>query len=153
MKTLVLIHVLSAIIGIGPTFFGHILLKKKQNLQELKNSLIYLKKLEIFPKIGGTIAVLSGFLLYFLGDYGSFMQLWLIGTLVLYIFIQITAIGFLMPALEKLQQAVSDEDAQNNDRLQADQQELLNKINHLSWLISIFGITIFVFMIIKPVFG
>jgi uncharacterized membrane protein len=40
MKILVLIHVLSAIIGVGPTFFAHVLLRKKQTLEELRMSLV-----------------------------------------------------------------------------------------------------------------
>jgi uncharacterized membrane protein SirB2 len=106
MKWLILIHALAAIIGVGPTFFGHVLFRKKQSFEELKSSLAISKKLEYFPKIGGTIAVVTGFILFFIGNYGSFMQLWLMGSLVLYVLIQITAIFFVTPTANKLSEWV-----------------------------------------------
>jgi hypothetical protein len=75
LKLLVLLHILSAIIGVVPTFFGHVILRRKQSLDELRSSLRVGRRLEAFPKIGGSIAVLSGLLFIWLGDYGSFMQL------------------------------------------------------------------------------
>jgi hypothetical protein len=71
LKILIL-NVLSAIIGVGPTFFGHVLTRKKQSVQELRFSLNLWKYLEFFPKIGGTIAVLSGFILIITGNYDHF---------------------------------------------------------------------------------
>ncbi|MFC0274083.1 hypothetical protein ACFFIX_22300 [Metabacillus herbersteinensis] len=37
IKVLVLIHVLSAIIGVGPTFFAHVLTRKKQSVEQLRH--------------------------------------------------------------------------------------------------------------------
>lgn len=52
MEYLILIHIISAIIGIGPTYFGHVLLRQNQSLEELRTSLKLAGKLELFPKIG-----------------------------------------------------------------------------------------------------
>lgn len=107
LQFLIVIHVLAAIIGIGPTFFGHVLLRKEQSVQELRHSLATVKKLEIFPKVGGSLAVITGFILYFVGDYGSFMQLWLIGTLILYILIQLIVIVMVGPKSKKIKKVFS----------------------------------------------
>jgi uncharacterized membrane protein len=71
LNILVLVHVLSAIIGIGPVFFGHVLLRKGQSLNQLKSSLALSKLLEMFPKILGSLAVVTGILLAWLGDTAS----------------------------------------------------------------------------------
>lgn len=150
MKWLILIHVLSAIIGVGPTFFGHVLLRKKQSYEELKNSLIVSKKLEYFPKIGGTIAVITGFILFYVGNYGSFMQLWLIGSLVLYVLIQITVIFFVTPLAQKLSEWVFHPDHKTVLSLPDEQQRWHLKANRYYWLASTLGIILFVFMILRP---
>jgi uncharacterized membrane protein SirB2 len=150
VKLLVLIHVLSAIIGVGPTFYGHVLLRKKQSLDELRHSLKQAKLLEYFPKIGGTIAILTGLILFFVGEYGSFMQLWLLGSLILYIIIQVTVIGFVAPNSAKLGQWVFDPVNQGTAELPPLQQKMLSKVGNLYNVASALGILLFIFMIIKP---
>lgn len=142
MKFLILIHVLSAIIGVGPTFFSHVLLRRNQTTEELKASLALLKKLEVFPKVGGVLAVISGLILFFVGNYGSFLQIWLIGSLILYICIQVIVIGFAAPTVQKLSEFL---DAHSDEYLKAHL-----KANRLFWLASALGTTLFVLMIIKP---
>ncbi|WP_239454115.1 DUF2269 family protein [Bacillus suaedaesalsae] len=103
LKVLVLIHVLSAIIGVGPTFFGHVLYRKKQNAEDLRHSMKLSNFLNFFPKIGGTLAVVTGIILVVVGNYGSFFTtLWLIGSLVIYILIQIVVIAIIDPKAKKL---------------------------------------------------
>jgi uncharacterized membrane protein len=76
-----LVHVLSAIIGIGPTYAFLVVLRKNQSVQELRSSLKMGIILELFLKILGSLAVVTGLVLFFVGDYGQFTQLWLIGSL------------------------------------------------------------------------
>ncbi|CAN7309432.1 DUF2269 family protein [Paenibacillus sp. LjRoot56] len=150
MKVLVLIHVLSAIIGVGPTFFAHVLLRKKQTLEELRMSLSVGSRLEIFPKIGGTLAVLTGLLLIWLGDYGSIMQIWLIGSLVAYVIIQVLAIGFATPNQKKLGGWVLDPSNQKATTLPGEQLLLWTKARNYFYAASTVGVILFIFMIIKP---
>ncbi|RPF53335.1 DUF2269 family protein [Aquisalibacillus elongatus] len=149
-QTLVLVHVLSAILGVGPTFFGHVLFRKEQSLAELRNSLMMFKRLEIFPKIGGTLAVITGLILYYMGSWGTFVQLWLLGTLILYIAIQILMIGFVGPLSKKLGTYLSDPTTSKLDALPAKYQKTFSKINKIFWTVSTMGVLIFVLMILKP---
>jgi uncharacterized membrane protein SirB2 len=150
-KWLVLFHVLTAIIGVGPTFFGHVLLRRKQNLQQLRSSLEVGKFLEPFPKIGGTLALLSGFALVIFYDYGSFVQtLWQIGALVIYALIQITVIGFASPSQKKLSQWVLDASNYSAQELPLEQQSLFKRANVCFWVASSLGTLLFIFMILKP---
>jgi uncharacterized membrane protein SirB2 len=102
LKALVLAHVLSAIIGVGPTFFGHVLFRNKQNAEDLRHSMKLFNYLTFFPKIGGTLAVLTGITLVVLGNYGTFLTLWLTGSLILYVVIQVLVIGIIDPKAKKL---------------------------------------------------
>ncbi|WP_127580218.1 DUF2269 family protein [Paenibacillus koleovorans] len=152
MKYLVLLHVLSAIIGVGPTFFGHVLYRKKQTANELRVSVKLMAMLEFFPKIGGSIAVLSGLLLFFLNDYyGPFTQVWLLGSLILYILIQIVVIGLATPPARKLAAWLSDPANKNvQDSLPEEPKLLLHRVNGLFYLASGMGTLLFIFMILKP---
>ncbi|WNR43706.1 DUF2269 family protein [Paenibacillus roseipurpureus] len=150
VKFLVLIHVLSAIIGVGPTFFAHVLLRRNQTLEELRMSLRVGRRLEIFPKIGGSIAVLSGLLLIWLGDYGSFMQIWLLGSLIAYVLIQIIAIGFATPNQKKLGGWVLDPTNLQETALPGDQILLWAKARNYFYAASTVGVILFIFMILKP---
>jgi uncharacterized membrane protein SirB2 len=144
--------VLSAIVGIGPTFFSHVLFRKNQTVKELKSSMALGKHLEKFPKIGGTIAVLTGILLVSLSDYGSFMKLWLIGSLAIYICIQIIVIGFGAPASKKLGQWVFNPENDHLEELPQAQKETLAKVSKIFYLASSLGVLLFIFMILKPGF-
>ena len=151
VKFLILLHVLSAIVGVGPTFFGHVLTRKKQTVEELRHAARLGKTLDLFPKIGGTIALLTGLLLFFIGNYGSFLQLWLIGSLVLYVIIQVIVIGFILPRQKQLGAWLFSLDNQEKTSLPEDIQTIQSQINTLFYVASFFGVLLFIFMIVKPI--
>jgi uncharacterized membrane protein SirB2 len=151
MQWLVLIHVLSAIIGVGPTFYGHVLLRKNQSVLSLRQSMKAAKHLEYFPKIGGTIAVLSGIILILAKNYGSFLQLWLIGALIIYIYIQIVVIAFVAPVSKKLSVWLFDPSNDATTVLPAPQKHQYLTIHRGYWAASAGGVLLFAFMIMKPV--
>ncbi|MFT4414874.1 DUF2269 family protein [Fredinandcohnia humi] len=150
MKVLILIHILSAIIGVGPTFFAHVLLRKNQNAVQLRQSMALSQLLNFFPKIGGTIAVLTGITLVILGEYGSFLNLWLIGSLIVYILIQIIVIGIIDPNSKKLGAWVFDENNEDAVELPQEQNQLLSKISNQFYFATGLGVLLFIFMIWKP---
>ncbi|GEM47516.1 DUF2269 family protein [Deinococcus cellulosilyticus] len=150
MKILVLIHVLSAIIGVGPTYFGLMLLRQNSTPRDLQTGLKVGKMLEWFPKIGGTLAVLSGFALILLNNYGPFTQIWLLGSLILYILIQAIVIGFVSPRAEKLAAWVFNPKNESATNLPAEQQGLLRSVSTGHWLAAALGTVLFTFMILKP---
>jgi hypothetical protein len=152
MKWLVLIHVLSAIIGIGPTYAFHIIFRKNQSVQELRSSFKTGAILELFPKIFGSLAVVSGLILFFVGSYGSFTQLWLIGSLILYIIVQVVVIGFIGPLSARLKKWLADPSSQSLQDVPAEQVKLHNKILNNLNLASVLGVVLFIFMILKPAF-
>ncbi|MBD0379510.1 DUF2269 family protein [Paenibacillus sedimenti] len=149
MKWLVLIHIMSSIIGIGPTYFGHILFRKRQQVGELRRSLELFQILNFFPKIGGTIAVLSGLLLVWLGGW-SFVTFWIIASLILYIAIQVVAVGLLGPITAKLQKELNSPKLSTEQEIPRESILLLAKANGLYYTASALGVILFILMIIKP---
>ncbi len=150
MTWLVWIHVLSAFLGIGPTFFGHVLLRKKQQRAQLQQSLALFQLLNYFPKIGGSIAVASGVALVALTGW-AFSDLWILISLVLYVIIQFVVVGMLTPILNRLNQALQASDEQANvPDAQAKESALLAKASQLYNTASLLGIALVLMMVIKP---
>jgi hypothetical protein len=107
--------------------------------------------LNYFPKIGGTLAVLTGITLVIIGNYGSFLtQLWLIGSLVLYILIQVLVIGVIDPRAKKLATWVFAEENKTTVDLPEEQTKQLYSINKLFYAATTLGTVLFIFMIWKP---
>jgi Predicted integral membrane protein (DUF2269). len=150
LEGLVVIHVLSALIGIGPTYLGHVLLRRNQSVQQFRTSFGYTKAMDLFPKIGGTIAVLSGVGLALTGRYGSFAQIWMLGSLVIYIFIQIIMAAAFSPNMKKLQNWLFDPSNLQASVFPAEQQQWVNRASSWLYAASGLGIVLFIFMILKP---
>ena len=151
MKLLLLLHVLSAIIGIGPTFFIHVLIRPNKTIEELQVTMKLMKGLELFPKIGGSIAVLSGFVLFWIGDYGTFTQIWLAGSLLLYIIIQILVIGLITPRTNRVNEwLILPENVKLTGAPPVEIQHHLVIIHRYFYLASSLGVLLFIFMILKP---
>jgi uncharacterized membrane protein len=149
LNILVFIHVVAAIIGIGPVFFSHVLLRQGQTYGQLRNSLVLMQVLEKFPKISGSLAVVTGLLLAWLGKYG-FEQFWIYGGIALYVLVQVVVIGFMAPAAKKVT-AVAFASAEPADRPVS--QEIaagVSKANRLNYITSCLGVLLFLFMFFKP---
>ena len=151
MELLLLVHILSAIIGVGPTFFAHVLTRPNKTVEQLKVTTQLNKRLELFPKIGGSIAVLTGFLLFFLGDYGGFTQVWILGSVLLYISIQIIVIGLITPRSNKINDWIS---LPENEFLTGAPPEDIHRqliaVDRYFYIASSLGVLLFIFMILKP---
>ena len=149
MKLLILTHVLSAIVGIGPTYASAVLLRPGQPLPGLRAGLLFSKRLDLFPKIGGPTAVLSGLLLIWLGHYGSLAQVWLLGSLALYALIQLVVIAYLAPRAQRLGRWLGTE-GQSANALPAPQMGLLRQVNGAHTAAMVLGVLIFTLMILRP---
>lgn len=151
MKWLVLLHVLTAIVGIGPTYFLHVLYRRRQSAGELKQSLRLGSLLDLFPKIGGSLSVLSGIALVALSPV-QFLDLWIIGSLLVYALIQIVIIAVVSPKQKQLRAVLEQREAlQDKDMLPGDIQAIIASANGWLYVVSSLGILLFILMIMKPV--
>ncbi|AWN23607.1 hypothetical protein DKM44_10510 [Deinococcus irradiatisoli] len=149
LQILILVHVLSAVIGIGPTYFTAVLLHPRQTVPRLALGAHFAERLELFPKIGGTLAVLTGLLLVWQGHYGSLAQIWLLGSLLIYVMIQVLIVGFAVPRTKRLDAWLAAE-AGRAGTLPLLQLRLLREVYGLHLAAMALGIVLFALMILKP---
>lgn len=149
MELLVWIHVISAIVGIGPTFVFGFFLNKNQTVSQLSHSLNLLNRMLLFNKIGGPVAVLSGIALIVIGNY-EWLQLWIIGALVIYILITAIAIplGNKMNALQKW---AENRHLTGEASLPSEQKKTVKQLHNTINVIHVLSILLFTLMILKPV--
>lgn len=151
LNLLVLVHVLSAVIGIGPTYFTSVLLRPGQSVSRLRAASGFATQLAVFPKIGGTLAVLSGLLLVWLGQYGRVTQIWLLGSLLLYVAIQAVVLGAAVPRTRRLEHGLTALGPRPaGDTLPALQAHLLTQVYHAHLLATSLGTALFILMILRP---
>lgn len=149
MEWLVLLHVLSAILGLGPAYAFPLVMKKTKSGKEMLQFVEIVGRLEIFPKAFGTIAVLSGLVLFWVGSYGAWTQVWIIGTLVVYAVTEVLVIGFLNPAAKRLQEQLSSASADTAAESPS-LQSLYARVRNLHVWACALGLVIYGLMIMKP---
>ncbi|WP_182303631.1 DUF2269 family protein [Cohnella cholangitidis] len=151
MEWLVLLHVVSAVLGLGPAYAFPLLLNNAPTVHEMQRNLSVVTRMEIFPKIFGTLALLSGLALFWLGSYGPFMQIWIAGTLLVYALIEIVVIGLLNPTATKLLAAIGKLDSGEKEAQPASELQMsYSRVrNYHIWSCAL-GLIIFAFMVIKP---
>jgi len=151
MQWLVLIHVLSAVIGLGPAYAFPVMLRKNPSLAEVTRMVGLVSRLETFPKIFGTLAVVSGLVLVWLGSYGAFMSIWLFGALMVYVAAEVVVIGWLAPATKRLSAALDWLGKMSATELDEKSLGLLAKVRNLHLAVCVLATVIIVLMVIKPV--
>ncbi|UOQ84970.1 DUF2269 family protein [Gracilibacillus salinarum] len=82
---IVVIHIFSAIVGIGPGFILTTIVKSAKTLPEVRHAFFIKKKLHIFVMSGGMLLLVSGLLMGLLRPM-LFQQGWYITSLILYFF-------------------------------------------------------------------
>ncbi len=150
LKLLVAVHVLSAIVGIGPTFVMHLFLRGNQTAAQLRQSLDGMAIVERFPKVGGPLAVLSGILLVALYRYGSFGQLWLVGSLALFILVQIVVVGVAGRQLKPVMDWRRNAGGQSETVVPLQVEDALRRVGGTMWLAHGLALALFLLMILKP---
>jgi len=145
-KSLVFLHIISAIIGMGPGFILTTVVKSGRNMTELRHSYAIRHKLHIFVMIGGTLLLLTGIAMGILNP-SLFRMGWYVTSLVL--FLAALAIGPLVlsprskPIKELLKSHQGEEIPEEYYRLS----KTLFRYENVENLIFIIIITL---MILKP---
>ncbi|WHY77043.1 DUF2269 family protein [Neobacillus sp. WH10] len=151
MEWLVFLHVVAAVVGLGPAYAFPLILKKEKSLFEVKRMVNLVARLEVLPKIFGGLTFLSGLLLVWLGNYGTFFTLWIGGALVLFILAEVVIIGFLTPAAKKLSAALSELSEQGASETDEHSQGLLTKVRNYHIIACVIVVVIIAFMVVKPI--
>ncbi len=147
-RILILIHVLSAILGLGPGFIMIYVVTKASNMTELRHAYLIRNRLHIFVMVGGTILLLSGLAMGVLNPYW-FRQGWYVTSLTLFLI----ALGFgpvilspLSKPIKKLLKEHQGEDIPNHYN------GLIRKLFLYERIENVLFIIIIVLMVLKPDF-
>ncbi len=83
-KIIVVLHIFSAIIGMGPGFILTTVVKSGNTMTELRHSYAVRHKLHIFVMVGGTLLLITGLLMGFMNPI-LFRMGWYVTSLVLFL--------------------------------------------------------------------
>lgn len=148
---LVFLHVVAAVVGLGPAYTFPFLLKKEKSLLEVKRMVDLVARLEVFPKIFGGLTLLSGLFLVWLGNYGTFFTLWIGAALVLFILAEVIIIGFLTPTAKRLSAALVELSEQGISETDEHSLGLLTKVINYHITSCVIVLIILALMVFKPV--
>jgi uncharacterized membrane protein len=81
---IVVLHIFSAIMGMGPGFILTTVVKSGKNMTELRHSYAVRHKLHIFVMVGGTLVLITGLIMGFMNP-SLFRMGWYVISLVLFL--------------------------------------------------------------------
>lgn len=95
------------------------------------------------------MAVVTGLILVF-SDGWEFVSFWIIGSLVLYVAIQVLVIGFAAPVTKQLGKLIAETKLSSDEPVPEEQKLLLARANKLYYGATAMGTLLFILMILKP---
>ncbi len=145
-KLLLLIHVLSAILGLGPGFIMIYVVTKAQNMTELRHAYFIRNRLHIFVLVGGSLLLLTGLPMGLVNPY-LFRSGWYITALSLFVVALAFGPVFLTPRSKPIKALLKNHEG--ND-IPEEYYAMAKKLFFVERLENLIFITIIVLMILKP---
>ncbi|TWE04980.1 putative membrane protein [Neobacillus bataviensis] len=145
-KIIVVIHIFSAIIGMGPGFILTTVVKSGNNMTELRHSYRLRHKLHIFVMAGGTLLLITGLTMGFLNP-SLFRMGWYVTSLIL--FLAALAIGplVLSPRSKPVKALLAEH---QGEEIPEEYWRLSKMLFRYEYLENVIFIIIIVLMILKP---
>jgi len=145
-KILVVLHVIAAIVGIGPAFVLPLLGSSAKTGSQLRFVFGIIQKINKFPKTGGITLIVTGVLLMIVGKMGL-TELWLNLSLLFFIIIEVIIIGMIEPRMRKITALVM---ASEGEEIPQGYQASMSKIIPLEATVHVLTIVIIILMVVKP---
>lgn len=108
---IIIVHVLSAILGMGPGFAMIHIVKQAKNMTELKHAYAIRNSVHIFVMIGGTLLLLTGLIMGWMRPY-LFHRGWYILSLVLFLVALAFGPFILSPKSKPIKQLLKEEQSE-----------------------------------------
>lgn len=145
---LVVIHVMSAILGMGPGFYLTFVASKAKTMTELRYAYDIRHRLHIFVMIGGILLLASGLAMGFLRP-SLFTAFWYIASLSLYLIALAFGPLVLKPLTKPIKALLSEH---QHDNIPPEYVKLADKLFRYEWITNIIFFIIILLMITKPTF-
>lgn len=94
------VHLIAAVMGLGAAFGFPIVARSAKTVEQAKFVLRMLHKLENLPKVGSILLLITGIILGIL-EPSLFEEIWFIGSIVIYLAVQIVTVGLLPKNMKK----------------------------------------------------
>jgi uncharacterized membrane protein len=145
-KVLVVIHIFSAIMGMGPGFILTTVVKSGKTMTELRHSYAVRHKLHIFVMVGGTLFIITGLLMGFMNP-GLFRMGWYVTSLVLYLVALASGPLLLSPRSKPVKALLASHQGEEIPEEYYRISKILFRYEHLA---NVIFIIIIALMILKP---
>lgn len=145
-KILVLVHVFSAIVGLGPGFVMIYMVTKSKTMTELRYAFLIRHRTHIFVMIGGTLLLITGLWMGMLNPI-LFKQFWFVASLVLFLIALAAGPVVLKPKSIPIKKILAEE---KSDVIPDEYFVLADKLFYYERLTNVIFFVIIVLMILKP---
>jgi uncharacterized membrane protein len=145
-KILLLIHIFSAILGMGPGFVMIYIVTRATNMTELRHAYLIRNRLHIFVMVGGTLLLLTGLAMGSINPY-LFLTGWYISSLTLFLI----ALGFgtviLSPRSKPIKRLLKNHSGED---IPDEYYKLAKKLFFYERIENVFFLIVIALMILKP---
>lgn len=145
-NTMVVVHVLSAILGMGPGFFLTRIVSKAKTMAELRHGYYIRRHLHVFVMVGGILLLVSGLVMGSIRP-SLFTETWYIASLILYL-IALSFGPFVLKPISKPIYALLSE--HEGDDIPVHYHTHAQKLFRYERLINVIFLIIILLMITKP---
>ncbi|HMN16981.1 MAG: DUF2269 domain-containing protein [Ignavibacteriales bacterium] len=141
-----MVHIFSAILGMGPGFVMIYIVTKASNMTELRHAYFIRNRLHNFVMVGGTLLLLSGLGLGFINPY-LFHAAWYIISLILFIIALAFGPILLTPRSKPIKELLK---YYNGDEIPEEYYALSKKLFFYERIENLIFLIIIVLMVLKP---
>lgn len=142
----VIVHVFSAILGIGPGFIMLPIVSRAETLPEIKMAFRIRKRIHLFVMAGGALLLLSGLGMGFFNPY-LWQQFWYTASLVLFIIALSMGPLVLSPLTKPIQQLLAEHDGED---IPEPYEKLARKLFFYERVTNVIFLVIIFLMVTKP---
>ena len=142
------IHVLSAILGVGPIFLFNLILKKAKTAEQLRYAHRIVNRLNRNANASFGLILLSGLMMGWLNPY-LFRMEWYIASLILFLASAVYAVTAVEPVLKQMNRIAEQTDG---SEIPQEYIALFKKKQFRDRTANIMAVIIILLMVIKPVF-
>lgn len=143
---LVFIHVVSAILGLGPGFMMIYVVQKASTMTQLKHAYHIRGRIHLFVMIGGTLLLITGLWMGFLRPY-LFKQVWFTSSLILFLIALGVGPTILSPKAKPIKRLLYEE---NGEEIPTTYYRLSRQLFFYERITNVIFLIIITLMIFKP---
>lgn len=143
---LVFIHIVSAIVGMGPSFVMTRVIAKVDTMSELRYGFKMRKIMHTFIMVGGTLLLTTGLIMGIMRPY-LFGQIWYTGSLILYLIILAAGPIWLRPVTKPIKEILN---TYQGNEIPNEYYPLAKRLFFVERITNTLIATIIILMILKP---